>query len=201
MELVWKGQRGDPAAINELFTRYIPRMRRVLRIKIRDWQRSRIDPEDILQETLLLATRKLGELEVRTHSSILHWLATLADGQIRDRIRYLSAEKRDMRREQRIRLSDDSGEESSSGVIVPFPGPTPSQYFERSELEHLIDAKLEELEPPEYREVVLMRDYYESDWETIRVTLGRPSVGAVQDLYQRAHTRLREHVHRALGDE
>jgi RNA polymerase sigma factor (sigma-70 family) len=198
MELLWQGQKGDALAVNELFTRYLPRMRRVMRIKITGPARAHLDPEDVLQETMMIAVRKLGELEVRTPASIMQWLAKIADYQIKNRLDYLRAEKRDAGRERRIKNEDASSDSSASGVIVPFQGPTPSQYYARTELEELIDAQLEVLDPPDYREVILMRDYYESDWETIRATLGRPNVDAVQDLYHRAHKRLRERMRNYL---
>ncbi len=200
MELVWQGQRGDPEAVNELFSRYLPRMRRVLRIKMNPWLRSQVDPEDVLQETMMVAVRKLPELEVRTAASILQWLAKIAEYQIKDRVDHLRAEKRDPARERRLKTDDGSVDSSASGVIVPFQGPTPSQIYVRNELEEMIDTHLEQLEPPDYREVILMRDYYESDWETIRTELDRPTVDAVQDLYHRAHKRLRERMRKYLPE-
>ncbi len=197
MELLWQGQKGDAEAVNELFTRYMPRMRRVLRIKISASLRSRIDPEDVLQESMMIAARKLSELEVRTPSSIMHWLAKIADYQIKNKLDYLRAEKRDAGRERRLK-TDDGSDSSATGVVVPFRGPTPSQFLQRTELEELIDSHLEELQPPDYREVILMRDYYESEWEAIRTALDRPTIEATQDLYHRAHKRLREKMRNYL---
>ena len=199
MELLWQGQRGDASAVNELFGRYMPRMRRVVRIKVSGSLRTRLDPEDVLQETMMIAVRKLSELEVRTPSSIMQWLAKIADYQIKNKLDYLRAEKRDTARERRLKTDDASTDSSVSGIVVPFQGPTPSQYYARTELEGLIDSHLEQLDPPDYREVILMRDYYELDWEAIRESLGRPSAEAVQDLYHRAHKRLRERMRHYLG--
>ena len=198
MELLWQGQRGDASAVNELFGRYMPRMRRVVRIKVSGSLRTRLDPEDVLQETMMIAVRKLSELEVRTPSSIMQWLAKIADYQIKNKLDYLRAEKRDSARERRLKTDDASTDSSVSGIVVPFQGPTPSQYYARTELEGLIDSQLEQLDPPDYREVILMRDYYELDWEAIRESLGRPSAEAVQDLYHRAHKRLRERMRHYL---
>lgn len=196
MELVWQGQKGNAGAVNELFTRYIPRLRRILCIKITAAQRTAVDPEDVLQETLIVATRRLNELEVRTPASILQWLSKIADYEIKNRLEYLHAEKRDPAREQRVRTDCES--EDLTGVIVQSGDPTPSQSFARSEMEDLIDLHVKQLEPADYREVILLRDYYEADWERIRTILGRPSVEAVQDLYHRAQKRLRERISKFL---
>jgi len=197
MELVWQGQGGDPQAVNELLARYIPRMRRVLNIKIDKWQRSRVDPEDVLQETMMVATARFNDFEVRTSASILQWLAKIADLEIKNRLEYMRAEKRDPARERRIR-SDEDSDASTSGVIVPFEGPTASQFYARQELEQTMDAELQALDPPDYREVILMRDYYDADWESICTALGRPNAESVQDLYYRAHKRLRERMSKYL---
>lgn len=192
MELVWQGQAGNAGAVNELFTRYIPRMRRILCIKITAAQRAAVDPEDVLQETMIVANRRLNELEVRTPSSILQWLSKIADYEIKNRLEYLHAQKRDVAREVRARSEGES--EDLTGVVVPSWDPTPSQTFARSEMEELVDLHVKQLEPADYREVILLRDYYEEDWERIRETLGRPSIEAVQDLYHRAQKRLRERM-------
>lgn len=196
MELVWQGQRGNAGAVNELFTRYIPRLRRILCIKITAAQRAAVDPEDVLQETLIVASRRLNELELRTPASILQWLSKIADYEIKNRLEYLHAEKRDPARELRMRSDSDS--EDQLGVVVPSEDPTPSQTFARSEMQQLVDLHLSQLEPADYREVILLRDHYEADWETIRSTLGRPSIEAVQDLYKRAEKKLRERIAKFL---
>lgn len=197
VELVRQGQRGDAAAVNELFTRYIPRVRRILGVKITPGQRSLVDPEDVLQETLIVANRRLAELEVRTPASILQWLSKIADYEIKNRLEYVRAQKRDHGREQRLGTATDP--QAGPGMAVPVSDPSPSQIYAREEMEGLIDRELQQLEPPDYREVILLHDYIEADWERIRETLGRPSVAAVQDLYHRAMKRLRERVGKWLG--
>lgn len=192
MELVWQGQAGNAGAVNELFTRYIPRLRRILNIRITAAQRVKVDPEDVLQETLIVATRRFNELEVRTPESIKQWLSKIADYEIKNRLEYLHAQKRDAAREVRVR--SDSESEDLTGVVVPSLDPTPSQTFARTEMEALLDLHVKQLEPADYREVILLRDYYEADWEQIRETLDRPSIEAVQDLYNRARKRLHERI-------
>jgi len=198
MELAWQGQSGDAAAVNELFKRYIPRMERVVRIKVGSW-RTRIDPDDVLQETLLVATRRFHELDVRTPSSIYQWLAKIAEYTLKDRLAHDGAQKRDPARERRVRTNEDSSVSTDSTIVVVSTEPTPSQELSRKELEEQVDACVEALEPPDYREVILMADYYECDWETIRLKLVRPSVQAVKELHKRATERLREGLRRLQG--
>lgn len=197
MELVRQGQRGDAGAVNELLTRYIPRLRRILAVKIAPAQRAAIDPDDVLQETLIVATQRLGGFEAHSAGSLLHWLAKIADNQIKSRLEYLHAEKRDAGRERRLGAEADST--AGPGIAVPSTDPSPSQVYAREELEKLVDRELQQLEPPDYRDVILLRDYCESEWEHIRTVLRRPTLGAVQDLYHRAHARLRERLARFVS--
>lgn len=198
MELAWQGQRGDADAVNELFTRYIPRMRRVVNIKVGS-RRTLVDPEDVLQLTLLAAAQRFPTLEVRTPSSIYQWLAKIAENTIKDRLEHAQAQKRDPARERRVRTCEESSDSNDSTIVVPSTEPTASQELSLKELEQQIDACLEALEPPDYKEVILMADFYESDWETIRVKLGRKTVMAVQELHKRATERLRERLAKYRG--
>jgi len=198
MELAWRGQGGDAGAVNELFTRYIPRMRRVVNIKVGSL-RTLVDPEEVLQLTLIAANQRLPSLEVRTPSSIYQWLAKIAENTIKDRVEYARAQKRDPARERRIRTVEDSSDSTDSTIVVPSTEPTASQELSLKELEQQRDACLARIEPPDYREVILMADFYESDWETIRAKLGRSSVQAVRELHKRATERLRELLTKVRG--
>ena len=78
MRLVRQLRHGDRAAMNELLERYGPRMERVIRVKLHAQLRRHIDPEDIVQEVLLIASQKVGDIELRTDASILQWLSKIA---------------------------------------------------------------------------------------------------------------------------
>jgi RNA polymerase sigma-70 factor (subfamily 1) len=193
VELVFQVKKGDNSALNELFRRYLPRLRRVVRIKMGPRLRQCLDPDDLVQETYMVAMSKVSELEIRSQASIMQWLTKIAEYQIRNKISYIQAQKRDPSRERHIRTGDPPSADSHiSGVVVQHEGPTPSQILSRSELEELIDACVERLEPQDYREVILLRDYYGSDWEVIREQMDRPTVEAARELHRRAHGKLRE---------
>jgi DNA-directed RNA polymerase specialized sigma24 family protein len=192
VELVRNGQHGDVGAVNELLKRYMPRMQRVIGLLLCPWQRVRIDPDDVLQETMIVATRRLPELDVRTASGIHRWLARIVAFKIQEQLEYLGAAKRDPGRERRMRA--DEWDSTDTGVVVAFAGPTPSEVLARRELDEQVDEHVARLEPPDFREVILLRDYQEAAWEEIRVRLGRPSIAAVKDLHERARKRLAERL-------
>jgi RNA polymerase sigma factor (sigma-70 family) len=170
----------------------MPRMHRIIRLMLCPWQRVRIDPDDVLQETLIVATRRLPGLKARTAGGIHRWLARIVAFKIKEQLQYLGAAKRDPARERRIRA--DERDSTDTGMVVASAGPTPSEILERKELDQHVDRYVESLEPPDFRAVIVMRDYQEADWEEIRRELGRPSIAAVKDLHQRARKRLAERL-------
>jgi RNA polymerase sigma-70 factor (ECF subfamily) len=173
--------------------RYRPRLLRIVRVKLGESMRPRLDEEDIVQEVLLIAAERIAEFELRSHAGLLQWLTRIAENVLRRKREHHEADKRNPHREVRIHRSD-----SETEIPIATSSTTPSQQASRAELEALVDAHVEALEPAEYREVILLRDYYQEEWEAIRRSLGRPTLGAAQELYRRAHQRLAERLRRHL---
>jgi RNA polymerase sigma factor (sigma-70 family) len=189
MELVHRVRDGDDGALNELFHRYRPRLERIVRIRMGARLRRFLEVDDLIQEVYIVALRKLGEIELRNHASIIQWLAKVAENQIRDKLDYFAAQKRDDAREVPLEMRRPGGEAPLRREIADV-GTSPSLAAQRTELEGVVDACIQELEPIAYREVVLLRDYYDADWESICEKLERPTVAAAQELYRRAQIRL-----------
>ena len=98
VELVLRYKDGDQEALDELFNRYWPRLRRVIRIRMGPELRQIVDADDLVQDTLLIEMRKLGDLELRTPASIMQWLSRIAEYQIKNKLSYLKAQRRDPKR-------------------------------------------------------------------------------------------------------
>ena len=196
MELVHKVRDGEGGAMDELLERYQPRMRRIIAIKMGPKLRRQIDVEDILQEVFLTVFRKIGGLELRSKASILLWMTKIAQNVLHDKVDYFSAQKRSSEREVPLQeltpSSDILDPQISAGAT------SPSERAARIEFQELVDRQVEDLEPTDYREVILLRDYQECEWEEICSLLNRPTVSATKGLYRRAHVRLREQMRRHL---
>jgi len=189
IDLVKRAQDGDPAALDSLITRYYPKVRRIVRLRLGRGLRRWLDSEDILQGTFIGAVRTLDRFEMRDESSLLHWLGKIAEHQIKDAADYHYAQKRDGRRQQSLRVTP--GSDSSDDFQMELPSD------ERPPLEGVIGgeqlAAIEEAIPdlsPEYREVILIRDYEGGSWATVAELLGSPSPDAARMLYARAITEL-----------
>src|SRR5262245_29088221 len=114
LELVELVQGGDEDAWREFFERYRARLARIVRIKLGPRLQRHLDEDDILQEVFLVALRRVGEFESRSHAGILQWLARIADYRIRERLAHHDAEKRNAGRE--VPLARDSA--TTRGIRV-----------------------------------------------------------------------------------
>lgn len=193
MELVRLGRAGDRAALNAFLMRYRPRLLRVVGIRMGAFLRRHGDPEDIVQETFMVAVRRLPELRAEVPSGVMCWLTKISDHVASNLRERLQAKKRDPAREQRLRNSDPPSS-SDGGLVIPAKGPSPSEVISRREEERRLDACVESLEPEAYRQVILLRDYMGADWSTIALELGRSGPDAVRELHRRAREKLRERL-------
>lgn len=188
-ELVAAYQGGEDAALEELFARYYDRVLRIVRIRMGRRLRSRMDSVDIVQNTFGAAITSLKEFEMREPGSLIHWLAQIAENQLRGASDYLGALKRDSRRElalTRVKNSMESGEftlEPESRV------PSPIEELARLERQELLDECVAELSP-DYREVILLRDFAGASWEYITEQMGRVTPRATAMLHARAKVAL-----------
>src|SRR5678815_4319260 len=98
-DLIRRAQAGDPPALNRLCERYYDRVRRIVRIRLGPALRSRLEVEDILQDTFVAAVRDFQGFQVRNEGSFINWLAKLAEHKITEAADYFGAKKRDWKRE------------------------------------------------------------------------------------------------------
>ncbi len=196
-ELVQRAQAGDEEARNRLFTRYYDRVRRIVRMRLGPALRAHLEDGDILQETFAAAVEALDRFEMRDDASLINWLAKLAQHKIIAAADYHSAKKRDTRLE--VRLSSRGPFDDSSCVARELAGSmsTPGDHAAREEVKEIVEECVAEL-PPEYRELILLRDYAGGSWERVAAETGRPSAEAARMMHARALVELSKLV-RARG--
>ena len=196
MQLAVRAQGGDRQALDDLFRRYEAQVHRIARIRMGRRVRAFMDSGDLVQNTYLVATRKIGSLELASHASIIQWLAKILENQVREAARYLRAEKRD-RDEVSFERGEPDGGSLGSRVHPPAATPAPPEAVSDAELRELYDRGVESLEG-DYREVILLRDYAGMTWQDVADELGRPTKRATEQLYQRARLKLARILSRVL---
>lgn len=192
--LARRARDGDERALNELLERYQERLRRIVRVRMGAGLRRELESMDVVQEALIVAARKIDTAQLRTHASILSWMASIAENQLRDAHDHATAQRRDRRREVPLQPAGPPGDtEAGREDHLAANDTLPEDRAARGELAELVDEAMAELSE-EHREVILLRDYSGASWDEVRVALGRASAGAVQELHRRAWIRLRRLV-------
>jgi RNA polymerase sigma-70 factor (ECF subfamily) len=158
------------------------------RVQLDPGAQNRIDPSDIVQQTLLEAHAKADQFQ-GDDSALAAWLRQVLVNNLRDAQRALRRAKRDVRREQSL---EEAVEQSSARLEGVLAGPesSPSQRAVRNEdLLRLADA-LVQLPEPQREAIVLHHLQGWSLAETAR-RLERTDA-AVAGLLHRGLKKLRE---------
>lgn len=157
------------------------------RMQLAPGPRYRIDPSDIVQQTLLEAHAKADQFH-GDDSGLAAWLRQALVNNLRDAWRGLRQGKRDIRREQAL---GDAVEQSSAQLarILVAPHSSPSQRAVRNEeILRLADALLQL--PDAQREAIVLHHLQDCSLSETARSLGRTDA-AVAGLLQRGVKKLR----------
>ena len=149
--------------------------------------RGKTDPSDVVQETLLKVHEKFHQFRGTTEAEWMAWLRRILVHQLADIRRGFQRQRRHVAREQSLENLVDR----SSAMLcnmVPAPGPSPSKEAQRREAAALVADVLAELEPG-YRDVVILRNLHELDWNAVGAKTGR-SPDAARMFWARAMQRV-----------
>jgi RNA polymerase sigma-70 factor (ECF subfamily) len=180
VELIGRARAGDRAALNELFLRYVPPLRRWAGGRLPRWARDVVDTDDMIQETLLHTIRNLERFEPRREGALLAYLRQALRRRVLDELR------RAHRRPAAVELGQDQRDRAASPLERAI-GQEALERYERALL------RLSEGD----REAVLCRVELGLDYGRIAETLGKPSPDAARMAVSRALVRLA----REMGDE
>jgi RNA polymerase sigma-70 factor (ECF subfamily) len=193
-------QSGAADARQQLLARHQQRLRKMVGLHLDRRVAARVDPSDVVQETLAEADRKLADYLRDRPLPFYPWLRQIA----RERLvklhrRHLSAKKRSARREEPgvLELPEESVFELASRLVAP--GSAPSKHLLREELRQRVQKALAELRHTD-REVLVLRYLEQLSTRETAAVLGI-SEGAVKVRHLRALDRLRKHLGDDLGDD
>lgn len=152
--LVRRAQADDLQAREELFARYVPRVRVIVALKLGRRVAGIADEEDLVQDALLNALKGLDTFQPMSNGSFYDWITTIVANRIRDEWRRAST------RTPRIVPAPDHGAADSScltAMFQPDPSPTPSEHAVGAEFGAQLETALLALEERQ-REAIVLRE-------------------------------------------
>ncbi len=195
-ELVDRAADGDAAARQQLLARHRARLRRMVAVRLDRRLAARVDPSDLVQESLADAARGLDAYLRERPLPFYPWLRQFAVRRLTNLARdHIAARKRSVTREEpwELPLPDQSAVALAERLVAG--GTSPSGQVLRSEQLALVREALAALDAP-YREVLVLRHLEGMSIAEVAAALGI-SVAAAKKRHVRALERIRER----LGDE
>jgi RNA polymerase sigma-70 factor, ECF subfamily len=177
LSLLTRVREGDDAALNDLFARYLPLLRRWAAGRLPRWARDLADTPDLVQETLFQVFKKIDGFEHRGEGAFQAYLRQAVMNRIRNEIRNAG------RRPQRQELDESVADDQESPLEAAI-GAEAVQHYEGA-LQRLRD---------EDRELVVARIELGLTYSEIAAATGRASMDAARMAVTRAIARLIEEL-------
>jgi RNA polymerase sigma-70 factor (ECF subfamily) len=179
VELVRRAREGDRQAMDRLFERYLPILRRWAAGRLPRWARDHVDTDDLVQDTLIKTLRNVESFVPRHDGALAAYLRQAMNNRVRDEIRKWHA------RPAREEMRDDP----------PGAGTSPLEEAVGQEALRRYEGALERL-GAEDRELVLARIEMGLTYEEVAAATGRPSPDAARMAVGRALVRLAQEMDR-----
>ena len=176
----------DPEA--QRFERFRQYLRLLARLQLGARLSARIDPSDLVQQTLLEAFEKRYQFRGSTSAEEAAWLRKILARNVADALRTAESLKRDVTRERSL---DAELDQSSArlGAWIALDQPTPSEYAQLHEHAILLADALARL-PESQREALILQYWQGCSLAEIGAALGR-TPSAVAGLLKRGLKQLR----------
>jgi RNA polymerase sigma-70 factor (ECF subfamily) len=162
---------GQQDALSDLLETHRNYLRLLAASCLHRGMQGKTDPSDVVQETLLKVHENFRQFRGTTELEWMAWLRRILVHQLADIQKGFQRQRRQVSRERSLEILVDH----SSAMLcnmVPAPGPSPSQEAQRREAAALVADALEELEPGD-RDVVILRNLHELDWNAVGEKTGR----------------------------
>jgi RNA polymerase sigma-70 factor (ECF subfamily) len=185
--LIAAARRLEPQALSTLLESYRNYLRLLARTGIDASLRGKADPSDLVQETLLKASQNIASFRGQTEAELAGWLRQILSQNLVDLVRRHGG-LRGALREQSLNDLLDRSSIALEAVVARQSGSLAAFPFGRDPGVLLAEA-MSEL-PPDYREVITLRNLEHLDWQQVGARLGR-TPDAARMLWVRALKRLR----------
>jgi RNA polymerase sigma-70 factor (ECF subfamily) len=172
-ELLRRAREGDQPALEQLLSRYLPRLRRWASGRLPMYARSLLDTADLVQDTLMRVVEGLDRIEVRGPGGFQAYVRTAVLNRIRDEVRWAKR-----------RPGPDGVPES-----LPDREPTPIENAIGADLMDRYEAGMARLDEGD-RQLLHLRIELDFDYDEIAAMTGRETRNAARMAIQRALSRL-----------
>lgn len=177
VQLLDRIRRGDRDALDQLFARCLPPLRRWARGRLPAAARGALDTQDLVQDTVLNSLRRLDQFESRHEGALQAYLRQAVLNRIRDEARKYT------RRPGATELTDSQPSDSASPLDIAIGREGVARY----------EAALQRLRPAD-REAIVGRIELQYDYKELAVLLGKPNANAARVAVTRALARLMEQL-------
>jgi RNA polymerase sigma-70 factor (ECF subfamily) len=176
-DLLDRARAGDDQALNQLFERHIPPLKRWTSGRLPRWARDIADTTDLIQETIVETLKHLDRFEHRGDGALLAYMRQAVINRIRNELRKMAT--------RGVRGTLDSGlpDDRTSPLEAAIAQQTLDQY----------DAALQRLKLEE-REAIVSRVELGLSYAEIADVLKKPSANAARMTVVRALVRLAEEM-------
>lgn len=192
--LLSDASRGDEAALRCLLEMHRHRLRRMIAARLDRRLSSRLDPSDVVQETLADAARRLPEYLRDRPMPFYPWLFRIAADRVaRTHRDHLASAMRAVGREERIDgVSRDGSAAPRWGSRLTSHETTPGRRLVREERRHLLASAIERMDEAD-REILGLRYIDRLSFDEIAAVL-EIGLGAAKMRHLRALERLRRRL-------
>ncbi len=173
VELLARARAGDQAALDEVFARAIPLLKRWASGRLPRWTREMIDTDDLVQETVVNTLKHIDVFEYRVDSALQAYLRQAVMNRIRN-------EMRRARRHQAPETLD---------TAAPDTGLSPLEQLIGKQTVEAYEEAMAALDPGE-REAIIGRVELGLSYAELAAAMGRPSADAARMAVGRALLKL-----------
>lgn len=189
--LIDRARRGSEDGLGQLLERYRNYLRFLVRLQLHGALRTKVDPSDLAQETVVDAFRDFGGFRGTTEAELVAWLRRILAHNLADQVRRHTAEKRRLDRQQSLEAMLERSSNAFAGALAGDVS-TPSARASRREQAVLLADALERL-PARYRDVIVLRHFEHLRFNEIAARTGGSS-GAARMAWARAIEKLQQLV-------
>jgi RNA polymerase sigma-70 factor (ECF subfamily) len=175
--LLTRARNGDSEALNALFARSLPRLKRWASGRLPAYARDLLDTDDLVQDTVAQTLRRLDTFEPRREGALQAYLRQAVMNRVRDQLRRVA------RRPVADVLDSDHADAGASPL---------EQAIGREAVERY-EAALARLRPDD-REAIIARVELGYSYEQLAEAIGKPSADAARMAVGRALLRLAEEM-------